>query len=116
MFAFSKPPYKEFNYIRIGHSAGGQNIIQLEDGKWLIGSRESEYERPDNRKNIATVLFSTNEDGVYKRLAELPSGGDTSYPGFVLYQNKLWVSYYSSHEGSTAIYLSVIPLEDLKWK
>ena len=36
----------------------------------------------------------------------LPSGGDTSYPGFVWWGDLLWVSYYSSHEGKASIYLA----------
>jgi len=38
----------------------------------------------------------------------LPSGGDCSYPGMVWDKGKLWVSYYSSHEGATDIYLARI--------
>ena len=42
-----------------------------------------------------------------------PSGGDTSYPGLVWHDGRLWMSYYSSHEGKSAIYLAQIqaPLE-----
>ncbi len=45
----------------------------------------------------------------FRRLLELPSGGDTSYPGFLLKDHTLWVSYYSSHQGKTAIYLAGFP-------
>ena len=47
------------------------------------------------------------------KLAEalkLPSGGDSSYAGLVLYEELLWVSYYSSHEGKTAIYLAKVKI------
>jgi hypothetical protein len=40
----------------------------------------------------------------------LPSSGDTSYPGLVLEGDRLLVSYYSSHEERTAIYLAEIDL------
>ena len=40
----------------------------------------------------------------------LPSAGDTSYPGLVRKDDTLLVSYYSSHEGSTAIYLAKLDL------
>ena len=40
----------------------------------------------------------------------LPSGGDTSYAGLVLHKGLLWVSYYSSHEGKTRIYLAKVRL------
>ena len=56
------------------------------------------------------------------RLAEfanLPSGGDTSYPGFVeLGPGRALISYYSSHEKDetgktiTAIYLAELVLDE----
>ncbi len=42
---------------------------------------------------------------------KLPSGGDTSYAGLVLHNGLLWVSYYSSHEEKTAIYLAKVKLD-----
>ena len=39
-----------------------------------------------------------------------PSGGDTSYPGMVWHDGLLWISYYSSHEGNTSIYLARVKL------
>ena len=39
---------------------------------------------------------------------KLPSGGDTSYAGLVWHDGLLWVSYYSSHEGKTSIYLAKV--------
>ena len=45
----------------------------------------------------------------------LPSGGDTSYPGLLVVGDKLWVSYYSTHETPKAsIYLAKIPISYLK--
>jgi len=42
------------------------------------------------------------------KLLKLPSGGDTSYPGLVWHNNLLYMSYYSTHEGKTSIYLAKI--------
>ena len=47
-------------------------------------------------------------DGDYEPALTLPSGGDTSYPGLVWHDGLLWVSYYSSHEGKSAIYLAKV--------
>ena len=50
-------------------------------------------------------------DAAKGRLTEflkLPSGGDTSYAGMVWRDELLWVSYYSSHEGKTSIYLAKV--------
>jgi len=53
-----------------------------------------------------------------QEFAELPSGGDNSYPGFVeLAPGRALVSYYSSHEKDadgtvmTAIYLAELVLK-----
>ena len=54
-------------------------------------------------------LFDSAEDA--RKLTEflkLPSGGDTSYAGLEWHKGLLWVSYYSSHEGKTSIYLAKV--------
>ena len=48
------------------------------------------------------------EEGELTEILKLPSGGDCSYPGLVWHNNLLWVSYYSSHEGKTSIYLATV--------
>ena len=50
------------------------------------------------------------ERGKLTEFLKLPSGGDTSYPGLVEHDSLLWVSYYSSHEGKTSIYLARVKL------
>lgn len=42
----------------------------------------------------------------YEPVLSLPSGCDRSYPGMVWHEGLLWMSYYSSHEGKTSIYLA----------
>ena len=49
--------------------------------------------------------------GTLTECLRLPSGGDTSYAGLVLQDGLLWVSYYSSHEEKTAIYLARIKIK-----
>jgi hypothetical protein len=50
------------------------------------------------------------EGGTLTEFLKLPSGGDTSYAGLVWHDDLLWVSYYSSHEGKTSIYLAKVRL------
>ena len=50
--------------------------------------------------------------GKLTEFLKLPSGGDTSYAGLVFYDGLLWVSYYSSHEDKTSIYLAKVELPD----
>ncbi|MFC5413139.1 sialidase family protein [Larkinella bovis] len=112
--AFAKPPYQKFEVVQIDHGMGGQNFFELTDNRWLVVTREYPYERPPTRTGTATVMLQVDENGIFQRLYELPSGGDTSYPGLLIHEDKLWISYYSSHEGKSSIYLSVIPMAQLK--
>ena len=113
MLLFSKPPYQDFNEVEIKHSLGGASLHHFKDDLWLVGTRENVYERPEGREDTATILLLVDEQGNFKRLFEFPSGGDTSYPGIVIYDGKLWFTYYSSHEGRSAIYFSIIPFHEI---
>lgn len=64
-------------------------------------------------KKASTAFFRTDLNGVVKKMIKVPSGGDTSYPGMVINKKTLWVVYYSSHEGKSAIYTAEIPLSQL---
>ena len=67
------------------------------------------HDKDDNRKMQLGRIDV--EQGDYFALIDLPSGGDCSYPGFMIYKEKLWVVYYSSHEGATNLYLAELSLE-----
>lgn len=100
-------PFKEWVWVNTGFRLGGPNFIQTPEGALIIATRtliSGEH----------TALLSTDSIGKFKQLIELPSGGDCSYPGMVIYKNKLYVSYYSSHEGKASIYLAKIPVAEIK--
>jgi hypothetical protein len=78
---------------------GGPELIVLKNGKLICATRE--YIENDARR---TILAEVTLDGGFKRLVTLPSSGDTSYPGMVIKDGILYVTYYSSHEGQTTIY------------
>ena len=97
----SSPPYTEWKINEAGFSQlGGPNFIILPDGQMWGGSRNT-------KQPVKTVLARMTRNS-YEMLLELPSGGDTSYPGFVWHDGFLWMSYYSSHEEKTSIYLAKI--------
>lgn len=56
------------------------------------------------------------ESGKFSDLLTLPSDGDNSYPGFVIDEQakRVYVSYYSSHEGKAAIYLATLRLDAIE--
>ena len=66
-------------------------------------------ETPHNRRRLWSASRGSGTaglDGGYEPALTLPSGGDTSYAGMVWHEGQLWVSYYASHEGKTAIDLA----------
>ena len=95
----SRAPYTNWTWRETTHQVGGPNFIRLPDGE-LWASGRSYPGGP------TTVVARMTLDGGYEPALTLPSGGDTSYAGMVWHANLLWVSYYSSHEGKTAIYLA----------
>jgi len=102
VLAKSAPPYHDWKYTKLDFQLGGPNFLVLKNNL-IIATRQ--YSSP-----ATTVLLLTDLQGKVVKKITLPSGGDTSYPGLVLYQHTLWVSYYSSHEGKASIYLAQIPM------
>lgn len=100
-FGSSKPPYTEWSWKDLGVYYGGPNFIRLPDGSWLTAGRLMKEKKPQ------TVICRLNVSApALKPVLSLPSGGDTSYPGLVWHRDQLWISYYSSHEGKSSIYLA----------
>ena len=102
----SLPPYTAWSFTRIDSAVGGPNFIRLPGGDLLASGRIRNAEgKPE------TVLSRMTTKGLYPLLS-LPSGGDNSYAGMVWHDEQLWMSYYSSHEGKTSIYLAKLRLDD----
>jgi hypothetical protein len=108
----SRAPYQKWEWRDLGEFFGGPNFIQLRDGRWLACGRLLVAGNA-GKKEPKTVLCELDTAAAKLHpLLTLPSGGDSSYPGFVLEGDRLWISYYSSHEGKTAIYLAEVKVPD----
>jgi hypothetical protein len=101
------PPYTNWKWRNLNLRIGGPNMIQLPDGRILAATRLY--------KGGARTSLSWLEpkEGKLTEVLKLPSGGDTSYAGLVLHEGLLWVSYYSSHEAKTSIYLAKVRIPGL---
>lgn len=99
MIGRAAAPYTEWTWNRMNTALGGPALCRLKRGTLLLGTREP-------GRAPKTVLGTVALDGTFTKLLEFPSGGDTSYPGLVLEGRTLWMSYYSSHEGKSSIYLA----------
>ncbi len=102
----SAPPYTEWKWRDLGKFVGGPNFIRLPSGQWFAAGRFFDDKKPSTKLASLDV-----EKGTVEPILTLPSGGDTSYPGLVWHDGVLWMSYYSSHEGKTSVYLAKIAIE-----
>jgi hypothetical protein len=110
----SNPPYTKWEWTESKHQVGGPNFIRLPDGSLWAACRS--YPPPGSSSGAKTVLAKMTATGDYEPKLTFPSGGDTSYAGLVWHDGLLWMSYYSSHEGKTSIYLAKVkvPLDAAK--
>ncbi len=99
----SLPPYGHWNWTATNKQIGGPNFLILPDksmwaaGRFFQNSPSGIFEK---------TALAHMEVGELQPVLFLPSEGDTSYPGMVYREGKLYISYYSSHENNTAIYLA----------
>lgn len=109
--AKSKFPYQVWTRSDLPTYIGGPLLARWGE-RWVVGGRRNTEQGPK------TALYWLI-DNQLQPLAELPSGGDNSYPGLVQLDEKhALVSWYSSHEKDsdgkslTAIYVADLVLEE----
>lgn len=89
----SEAPYADWTWTTIPMHLGGPDFIRLEDGTIVAGTR---IRFADGQ--CKTIVLKGSEDGKFEEMFLAPSGGDTSYPGFIEVGDRLWMVYYSCHE------------------
>ncbi|MEZ5356193.1 MAG: hypothetical protein R2762_26460 [Bryobacteraceae bacterium] len=100
----SRPPYRGWEWSDLGVRVGGPHILRLDDGRIVAAVRLYDG------KVRTSLCWLLPEDNKLVEFLALPSGGDSSYAGLVFHDGLLHVSYYSSHEGRTSIYLAKVKL------
>ena len=98
----ASPPYTNWEWRDLGVRAGGPHMLRLPDGRFVASVR-----RYDGGART-TVDWLDVDAGTLTEALRLPSGGDTSYAGLAWHDGLLWVSYCSSHEEKTSIYLAKV--------
>jgi hypothetical protein len=103
------PAYDAWTWRDGGRAAQGPNFVVLADRTMYYAGRDFDS------KGAARTVFGRMTAEKLEPLITLPSGGDTSYPGIVdAGDGTLWVSYYSSHEKKSHIYLAKIRVAPAK--
>jgi hypothetical protein len=102
----SQPPYDHWDRRELDRYIGGPLLTRWGD-RYVVGGRKTIGDRGPK-----TSMYWLVDDQLHE-FAELPSGGDTSYPGFIeLSPTKAVMSWYSTHEKDekgkmiTAIYMA----------
>jgi hypothetical protein len=96
----SRPPYRAWRWRDLGVRLAGPNLIRLHDGRLvaaaLLGDRQPRM----------SLCWLDEEEATLTEFLILPSAGESGYPGLVWHDRQLWVSYHSSHEGRSSVYLA----------
>jgi len=105
MLGVSKPPYTQWQWSDLKVGIGGPKMIALSSKRFLAAVRLY------GKKSARTSLCYINpQKYTLKERLRLPSGGDNSYAGLIQHDGFVWVSYYSSHEDKSCIYLAKVSL------
>jgi len=99
------PPYTNWVWKDLGMKIGGPHFLRLPDGRHVAALRLYDG------KVRTSLCWLDVDTAKLTEFLKLPSGGDCSYAGLAWHDGLLWVSYYSSHEGKTSIYLAKVKLE-----
>ena len=97
-------PFTDWKWKTLNVNVAGPDIAQLPDGRYIVAGRLG-----DGEKRTALCWLDVEKANLTEFLS-LPSGGTNGYPGLVLRDNDLWVSYFSSHEEKTRVYVARVRL------
>lgn len=106
VIAVSKYPFEKWVRYTTNIILRGPHIFKYK-GKIYCAGRV--FLRPDGKlhsyikneteyKPKTAILELDKKNMILKPVLILPSGGDTSYCGSIIYQGKIYLSYYSQHE------------------
>ena len=104
----SRPPYRAWNWRDLGIRLEGPNLIRLPDGR-LVAAALVDSQRPRT-----SLCWLDEKAATVTEFLSLPSTLESGYPGLVWYDRLLWVSYHSSHDGKSAIYLAQVRVPELQ--
>jgi hypothetical protein len=97
-------PFTDWTWKTLNKNVAGPDVARLPDGRYIVAGRLT-----DGNKRTALCWLDVAKAKLTEFLP-LPSGGVNGYPGMVFHDNELWVSYFSSHEDKTSVYVAKVRL------
>lgn len=106
----ARPPYNDWTFKVTEREFAEPDLLWLPDNLWVAAGRERRG--MGSAVRLCRLLQTT---GTLIDYITLPGNGDCGAPGMAVDEkrNRLLVSYHSTHEGKTAIYLATLRIERL---
>jgi hypothetical protein len=82
-------------------------MLMLPDDRIVVAGRTTAGGKPR-----LALFWLEEQDDKLREFLEIPSGGEAGYPGLAWHEGLLWVSYYSSHDGKSGIYIAKVRTGD----
>ena len=131
LISSTQPPFTTWNSLFWSKVTrlDGPTLFSHKTDVYAVGRRQAKVKGPlqwqgsaIGEKRTAVFLVDKNE---LIHIMDLPSSGDTSYPGAVIVNDKLFISYYTNDPGKdlpwligmfvpTKIHMAMIELSNLK--
>jgi hypothetical protein len=117
LLGIAQPPYTNWQYHDLGEhtdTMGGPALIQIGD-HWLAAGRkikEIPGKGEGSGSNCTALYYLDMKTKTAEELLQLRSAGDTSYPAFIWHNKTLYMSYYSTHQNKTSIYLVKLKIKE----
>lgn len=102
----SQPPFTQWKWTELYCAMGGPKLLLTQKNRLIVAYRRFIYEKDEIVDAEMVISLICKRSDTTEELIVLPSEGDCSYAGMVEKDEALWVSYYSSHEGSSKVYLA----------
>ncbi|MDU0355732.1 hypothetical protein RS130_19245 [Paraglaciecola aquimarina] len=100
-------PYKRWQWLDLNIYIGGPVMIHLKNHIALVAGRILQ-----NNKLVTGLMSLDLLNGRLTLITVLPSARDNSYPDLVLKNNRLYISYYSSHlDNKSSVYLAELDID-----
>ncbi len=106
-WGISPHPYVDWQWKPMNFRLGGPDFCVLDTDQILAGTRLY------HTSSQSVGLLSGNISGQFEILYEFESQGDCSYPSFIVEPTRILMSFYATRDGSTDVYLAILPMEDL---
>lgn len=103
----AKPPYRGWIWTDLNVDMETPAMLMLPDDRIVVAGRTTAGGKPR-----LALFWLEEQDDKLREFLEIPSGGEAGYPGLAWHEGLLWVSYYSSHDGKSGIYIAKVRTGD----